>query len=412
MLDAKPGEREWVSWAWVVATAVAIFCTVPVARALQSVVADSVGRAAFLVVACATALAATTLVARSIARRRLPASAWAWLALIVAAFGVEAWALRGNPEEAIHFVEYGLLGVLAYRALAHRLRDAGIYLVAIVVVGTVGILDEWLQWIAPSRYWDLRDLRINLAAGVLTQAAIAFGLRPRLIGGWPGRDSLRLLARTGAVFALLLAASFLNTPERIAAYSAKIPGLGFLRHSTSMMVEYGYRYEDPSIGIFRSRFTLGELAALDARRGAEVAAILDEYINDERYGEFLRRYSVPVDAFVHEAGVHLFRRNRYLEIASTEEELRGRHYNIALREDRLLGKYFPTVMRNSAQAWDAEQRRLVAALADWDEVYESRVSHGLITALGERQVAALFGVVIALLLVAGYFPVRRGRRDQ
>ena len=102
------------------------------------------------------------------------------------------------------------------------------------------------------------------------------------------------------------------------------------------MVEYGYLHHDPEIGTFKSRFSREQFMQLDRERGEEVAPILDRDISDEGYGVFLKVYSVLRDPYVHEAGVHLFRRNRYLERAIAEEENRSPHSAVAQKENQIL----------------------------------------------------------------------------
>ncbi len=400
MLDEKPQEAEWLSWTWVVAATLAIFATVPIARTVQAVVSESVGRQFFLYFVAGVAGVGVLLTIRTLAARQVPRRAYFWLAILVTAFAAYTYSLRSNPEEAIHFVEYGILGVLVYRALVHRIRDTSVYATAIVVTGTVGIIDESLQWLAPSRYWDLRDLQINLFAGILSQLAIALGMRPRLISSVPTAGSLRTLCRAAAFGVFLLGLSFMNTPERIAVYASKIPALSFLLDGKSVMVEYGHLHVDESIGIFRSRFTLEQLEELDEVFGRELGKVLDEYIDDENYGRFLEIYSVVRNPYIHEAGVHLFRRNRYLEVARTQEVRRDVHYNIALRENQILEKYFPTGIAHSTHAWSEPVRNEVASRADRTTVYESRVSMGLITRLNEGTLLLLFAVTTVALLVA------------
>ena len=63
------------------------------------------------------------------------------------------------------------------------------------------------------------------------------------------------------------------------------------------MVEYGYRYLDPDIGVFWSRFSPEQLKKNDHLRGEEVAQILDRYIRGEGYGSFQKACSVPRDAY-------------------------------------------------------------------------------------------------------------------
>ena len=68
-----------------------------------------------------------------------------WLISIATVFIIYTLQLRRNPEEAMHFVQYGVLSILIYRALSHRITDYGIYFVALLLTITVGILDEALQ---------------------------------------------------------------------------------------------------------------------------------------------------------------------------------------------------------------------------------------------------------------------------
>ncbi|MBT8078603.1 MAG: VanZ family protein [Gammaproteobacteria bacterium] len=410
MLDVPPGEPRWASWGYVALGSLVIFLTVPFARALQSLLAEHAGRTFVFYIVGIAALVGAALAVRSLRRRCVGATAYAWITAVVAAFAWYAYILRDNPEETIHFVEYGLLSLLVFRALVHQMRDVTIYFAGVLVIGIIGIIDEWIQWIVPSRYWDLRDVQINLVAGALTQIAIATGLRPRLVSGWPSAVNIARLSVIGVMMLFLLGLSYANTPQRIALYASRVPLLSFLLSSKSMMVEYGYLYDDPDIGVFRSRFTLEELELNDAKRGEELAQAFDIYINDARFGEFQEVYSVPRDAYIHEAGIHLFRRNRYLEIATQEERRRFLHYNIAHRENQILEKYFPTGLNLSSHVWTDATKSTVAYLADKEPKYESRVSRDLITRASESQVLMSFGAGILILLGVAAFCYRR--RDE
>lgn len=409
MLDAAPRESEQISWLYVGLATLIIFATAPIARAIQSVVAEHAGPNFYLYVSTAVTVAGGLFAVRFLRRRRVHPAGYLWLGLAGIGYALMAYSLRRIPVEVLHLVQYGVLSLLVYRALLHRLRDPSIYLIAVAVTGIIGILDEWVQWMVPSRFWGLSDVLTNVTGASLMQVAIGAGLRPGLVSGRPSARGLDRLCLLLAIGTTMLGLSYANTPERIAVYASRIPFLSFLLDSKSMMVEYGYRYEDPDIGIFRSRFTLEELAANDRARGLDLARVLDEYINDERYGQFLEVYSVPRDAYIHEAGVHLFRRNRWLKAAQTEEPRRFFHYNVALRENQILEKYFPTGIRHSTHFWRDELRDEVDILADKGKVYESRVSMDVVTEVTQRQVLTGFAAAtLALLLLAGYFRRRAG----
>lgn len=406
MLDEPPQEREWSSWLYVALWSLIIFCTVPVARAIQAFVADHLGREAFFYTVAAAIIVAAAAALVSLRRKRLPLGAYVWLFGVATGFIAYAYSLRENPEEALHFVEYGCLGLLVYRAFVHRIRDYSIYFAGTLVVGLVGMTDEWIQWITPGRVWDLRDVQINLVAGGLTQVGIAAGLRPAIVFRWPPPASLRRLCYLVALGLFMLGLNYLNTPERVAWYTERVPFLSFLLESENTMVEYGYRYRDPKIGIFRSRFTREDLEKNDRQRGLDIAQILDRYTSRESFAHFRKTYTVHSDPYVHEAGIHLFRRNRHLERASleeTNEAKRREFYNIALRENQILDKYFPTALRNSKHRWTPGLQRRVEGNALTQPQYESRVSKELITQIGERQV--VWGLVLAIggvLLLGGY----------
>ena len=403
MLDAPPREPEWRSWLYVALWSLVIFSTIPFARALIDTVDERIGLQVFLYVTVSLVLVGGAVAFANLRKRQLPATAYLWLFAVSAAFIAYAYYLRDIPEEAIHVAEYGFLGFLVYRALVHRIHDYSIYFVATLIVGIVGIMDEYIQWVVPSRVFDLRDIRTNFIAGALAQVAIAKGLRPTVVASPPSRTSLRRLCRLLAVTLVVLGLSFVNTPERVGWYATRIPFMSFLLDSKTTMVDYGYRYLDPEIGIFQSRFSREQLEQLDRQRGVEVAPILDRYIGGEGYDAFQNIYSVPRDAYVHEAGVHLFRRNRYLERARTEEDKRAGHSTVALRENQILEKYFPTTMQHSKHRWAPEIRTYVDGYALKDEEYTSYVSWGLLTQFGERQALLAFAAAVVAFLSLGSY---------
>jgi len=409
VLDTAPKEPEWLSWCYVAIGVLVIYSTIPVARALRKLIADQVGLDLFLYVTVSLVLIAGIMAVVNLRRRKLPANAYLFLFIIIGAFMVYIYQLRDIPEEAIHVAEYGAIGILVYRALVHRTRDFSIFVMATLIVGTIGVLDEYIQWIVPSRVFDLRDIRTNFIAGALGQLAIVTGLRPRLIAGWPNSRSWSRLCYTLAVGLMLLVLGFLNTPQRILWYTSEIPALSFLLDNKNMMVEYGYQYEDENIGFFRSRFSADELDKLNVQRGAEVAGFLDEYIRGKGYRKFLSRFTVPRDAYAHEAGVHLFRRNRYFDRAQKLSANQGLQFNVAYRENQILSRYFPEAINKSAHQWSEELTREVENQARETKTYVSPVSAGIITRFSEKQVNSFFTIAVFVLLFLGFFMGRTGK---
>lgn len=82
--------------------------------------------------------------------------------------------------ERMHFIEYGLLSILMFRALRHNLKDKSIYLWSGIIVFCLGFLDEGIQYILPNRVYDSRDVIVNGLAGVLGLLLIRFVLRPKI----------------------------------------------------------------------------------------------------------------------------------------------------------------------------------------------------------------------------------------
>jgi VanZ family protein len=75
------------------------------------------------------------------------------------------------PEERIHFLEYGVLALLARHALATHHGPVGQYAGAWIFATAAGWVDELIQYVLPSRVYDLRDVVINSLAALLALAA-------------------------------------------------------------------------------------------------------------------------------------------------------------------------------------------------------------------------------------------------
>jgi hypothetical protein len=90
------------------------------------------------------------------------------------------------PEERLHFLEYGIVGGLVFAALLERQEQTrgksgevpGGYrhfwpaVGAVVFTGIAGWVDEGIQELLPNRFYDLRDVAMNVAAGVLAVFSI------------------------------------------------------------------------------------------------------------------------------------------------------------------------------------------------------------------------------------------------
>jgi hypothetical protein len=96
----------------------------------------------------------------------------AYFALVLLAAITGAMVLGLSiPEERVHFVQYGLMAVLARRALAWHVGPPRQYLGAFAIAAMAGWVDELIQGVLPNRVYDLRDVAINAVAALLAVAA-------------------------------------------------------------------------------------------------------------------------------------------------------------------------------------------------------------------------------------------------
>lgn len=79
-----------------------------------------------------------------------------WLMGLLAVAAVLVFKLIPLPVERVHFVEYGVLGWLSYRAFGKK---------AVIYVIFIGIIDELIQGVLPDRFFDLRDIFMNITGG-------------------------------------------------------------------------------------------------------------------------------------------------------------------------------------------------------------------------------------------------------
>jgi len=130
-------------------------------------------------------LTATAWIVLRLFRRR---PGWrVWLALVGIGAGDLALLTRLElPEERLHFLEYGLVGGLVFTALAERRRNTstdsaerpfgrdlvGPAVSAFLITGAAGWIDEGIQEILPNRFYDLRDVAMNAAAGAMAVLSI------------------------------------------------------------------------------------------------------------------------------------------------------------------------------------------------------------------------------------------------
>src|SRR5687768_4666856 len=142
--------------------------------------------------------------------------------------------------EQFHFVEYGLVTYLFYRAWRRR-GDRAALVLPLCAGLVVGIFDEWFQWFIPSHVGELHDVYINAVAvgcGVLFSVGVD-PFRPAA-----GSANEAQVIALGCAAVVLAAAVFVDS------------------------VHLGHVVTDPRVGTFRSRFGADALTVEATQRAA------------------------------------------------------------------------------------------------------------------------------------------------
>lgn len=399
-----------ISWLWVALCILSIFLIVPIARSVRNFVekhssVDVFGYSVICVV-CIAFLIGFYLFWFRLKIRALPN--YLWLAVTACVYIFFTLKLWERPEEAIHFLEYGLLGLLLFRALRHHIHDRSVYLTAILIGGLVGIFDEVLQWMIPRRIWDMRDIGLNALSCGLCQLAIWKGIQPKLPSARVQAKSLRMLSCLAVIIMILLALSLSNTPARVERYTQALPFLSFLQKEEPMAEDI-HKHRDPEIGIFYSRLTLEELKRMDAERAEEYGVIFREWFK-KNYGDFLKTFPGYARPFLHEMRVHIFRRNRRFWLSTQEDipEMRKNNFFIAYKENLILEKYFGRTLERSPYKWPQKRIKRIESLIDKTSFYKSPVSAATYFPLNDL---VLWAIVVGMVVLILIFNLRLLRQN-
>ncbi len=395
-------------WLPVLLWVAVIYTAIPFVRRLRELFvahwpAELIGYGVMAVVVAGAAAALIVLKRRTV-RLRLADAGW----LLAVTITLVVWTrhLMGQPEEAVHFLEYGLLAALLHRTLRASIPDPTLFATVILVGAIIGTVDEVIQWVVPGRFFDFRDIVLNTGAVALAQVVI-WRLAPRPTAPIR-RGSLRLTCRLAAAEVLLLTLCLAATPQRIARIAPHLRGLAGVALGAEAICEYGHRHALDAYTAFSSRLTNAELARADAERAAEVAAMADA--SRGAYGEFLETVSPADDPFAYEMRVHLFARDRNLAEARRGQgsaEAYRQLMTTAFRENLILEGVFGKSLAHSSFTWNPQLRARVATEQDASARFFSQVGAHLITAISE---GALRALMLALLAVLGVCSLDLGRR--
>lgn len=273
---------------------------------------------------------------------------WPWRVALLATAAVTAVVftrLTGSPVPAVaavehfHFVQYGVITGLFYRAWRHR-GDLTSLVGPIAAAVVFGTLEEWWQWFLPARVGELADVLLNVVAivcGLLVSVALApLTVTPRVAAqrGW-GRSAAAL----GGV--LLVIGAFTFT------------------------VHVGHRIDDADIGSFMSRYSRDDLARLSADRAARWAAD----------PPLVRRTLAREDQYRSEGEAHVRARNAAWDAGDIQT---------AWCENLILERYYapvldtPSHISRTGHRWDPAHRRdaeeRVRAAPSLDRPFTSRAA--------------------------------------
>jgi VanZ family protein len=395
-----PPKRRFLAWLWVALCTLSIFLIVPLARTIQKFVSARWGRPFFgYAVLAITALAFCVLVNILVFRLKVRTlSNYFWLAVVAALYVYFTLQLRRAPEEAVHFLEYGLLGYFLFRALSLSIHDKSIYPTAFLIGSLIGIFDEMLQWITPGRYWDFRDVGLNALATGLFQVALWKGIKPRAISERIKPESVRRISILLAVNILLLGLCASNTPRRVAAYTQKLPRLSFLVKEEPMY-EFTFKHVDPEIGTFYSRLSTADLEKEDSQNFGHWGKILRDW-KEKDYALFLREHHPLLHPFVYEMRIHIYRRNGRAGTAlkAKDEKSRREAQFVAAKENMILEKYFGRTLTESTYRWSEKMKEEMAASVDLTKPYRSPVSAG---PFHLKENTLWLGIAVFLVLLVG-----------
>ncbi len=318
MILRPPREPRFVSWLLAAAWMALLYYSIPRTPEIRRAIAELWGRQAFTYIVSGFGILCAGIALGFLRRHRVlfPFHRRLGVLVVLVSFLAGAFHLAASSaEEAMHFIQYGVLYGLVLRALLHRARDGAVFVLAWLWCMIAGAVDEWIQWAVPGRYWDFRDLVLNGVSALFGLAFFTLGTRPVYLEAGFDPFTLRRACRAGLGLVLLLAASYSNTPAVTRWFAERFPAFAESSRGWDEMAEYGHLFHDPACGRFRSRLSPEKLAATDLARAAEAAALLPatDPLNLDLYRAFIERDHTPLsDPFLHEVRVHLYRRDKYL----------------------------------------------------------------------------------------------------
>lgn len=163
-------QRERRLWTWAFLVVVTIYLTLGLTATIVGQVNEDVLAIAFF---ASLILVAATILTQGLRVR--PGGAEIGVAVGVTAIYVLLGVRMAIPERS-HLMEYGVLAVLVYEAIDERVTNGHrIPLPAactFVATSVIGVIDEGIQAVLPSRVFDWRDIAFNILAAFAAVAGM------------------------------------------------------------------------------------------------------------------------------------------------------------------------------------------------------------------------------------------------
>ena len=148
-----------------------IYSTLYVARTISNALRDAgYLRAAVATAFTLAAISAVVFIFRTPALRN-PRAIFATLGIALV-YATIVFPMS-SPEEKLHFLEYGAVGVLAFFAMNPKWIAWKRFIAAVLFTLAAGWLDEGIQALLPNRHYDLRDVGFNVLAGAMALTSFA-----------------------------------------------------------------------------------------------------------------------------------------------------------------------------------------------------------------------------------------------
>ena len=163
--------RERRLWTWALVVVVTIYLTLGLTATLVGKVNGAVLAAAFF--ACLI-LVGVTIVTQGLRVR--PGGMEMGVAVGIVVVYVLLGVRMAIPERS-HLMEYGVLAVLVYEAISERVTNGRHVplpaVCAFLATSLIGVIDECIQAVLPSRVFDWRDIVFNVLAALAAVVGVA-----------------------------------------------------------------------------------------------------------------------------------------------------------------------------------------------------------------------------------------------